>query len=128
MTKPTLEQFCIEKGLTIYEELSEFLDNETGHNTFNDDEIEREFEQYLDDHYGDIDICGLEYSAIHVLKQIDETAFRTGLNDWCDSEFVEISTSEYVRREDYDDLEAEMEDHNTDVLEEYEYYLEEFEE
>jgi hypothetical protein len=125
MAKLTLEQFCSEKELTIYEELSEFLDNETGHNTFCGYEVQLEFEQHLDDHYGDIDICGLEYSVSSVLRQIDETAFRTGMHDWSDSEFTEISTGIYVRREDYDGMEQEMKDHNSDVIEKYEQYLEE---
>jgi len=128
MKKLTLEEFCTEKELTIYEELSEFLDKETGHDTFNDDEIEEEYKQYLDEVYGDIDICGLDYSASYTLKQIDPTAFRTGMNDWSDSEFTEISTGIYVRREDFDSFEIELEYHNNNVMEEYEYYLEEDEE
>jgi hypothetical protein len=128
MKKLTLEQFCSENDLTIYEELLEFLDNETDHNTFNDDEIEAEFEHYLDDFHGDIDICGFGYSASYALKQVDPTAFRTGMSDWSDQEFTEIATCVYVRREDFAAMEQEMEDHNTNVMNEFEHYLEKFEE
>jgi hypothetical protein len=127
MTKLTLEQFCEENDLTIYEELSEFLDGETDHDTFTDDEIEVEFEQYLDELHGDIDICGFDYSASYTLKQVDPTAFRTDMNDWSDQEFTEISTGIYVRREDFNSAESEMENHNSDVKDQYNDYLENLE-
>ena len=46
---------------------------------------EDEFEEWLDEVYGDIDICGLNYRAAYALKEVDLTAYREAFNDYCDS-------------------------------------------
>ena len=47
------------------------------------------FDEYLDN-YGDIEVCGLSYSASKVLKAVDETAYREQFNNWADAEEYEI--------------------------------------
>ena len=42
---------------------------------------EEEYEETLDDIYGDIDICGYKYPAGRALREIDPVAFRCGLAD-----------------------------------------------
>lgn len=42
---------------------------------------EQEYEEQLNEIYGTVSICGIEYNAGHALKLIDETAFRCGLAD-----------------------------------------------
>jgi hypothetical protein len=42
---------------------------------------EEEFEDYLNEVYGDVDICGISYPAGNVLKQVDETAFDVAYAD-----------------------------------------------
>lgn len=43
---------------------------------------EDQFEDYLNDCYGMVDVCGLEHDAGSLLRQIDPIAFRTALNDY----------------------------------------------
>ena len=43
---------------------------------------EREFENYLDDIYGDVDICGMKYSAGRALKELDPIAFNCAKSDY----------------------------------------------
>lgn len=46
------------------------------------------YSSMLDDIYGEVNICGLNYSASIALQRVDETAYRCGFNDWCDSECI----------------------------------------
>ena len=60
-------------------------------------EIEREltedeFEEALDDIYGDVEIAGHKYSTGQTLREIDPIAFRCGLADYGDS----LETEEWV--------------------------------
>ena len=43
---------------------------------------EKEFEQYLSDTYGIIDVCGISYDAGFLLKCVDDIAFSTLLHDY----------------------------------------------
>jgi len=42
---------------------------------------EKEFEEYLDEIYGPVKICGYEYPAGQALKEVDPIAFRVGMAD-----------------------------------------------
>ena len=44
-------------------------------------ESDDDFEAYLDEIYGTVSICGLEYNAGHALKEIDPTAFDVAMAD-----------------------------------------------
>ena len=54
--------------------------------TMNEYEALSLYDDMLDEVYGEIKICGYEYSASYALKEIDPTAYRCGFNDWCDAE------------------------------------------
>jgi len=43
---------------------------------------EQDYEDYLNEAYGDIDVCGMSYPAGQVLREIDPTAFDVGFADW----------------------------------------------
>ena len=43
---------------------------------------EQDYKEYLNEVYGDIDICGLSYPAGQVLQDVDPTAFDVGFADW----------------------------------------------
>lgn len=51
-------------------------------------ELEGMFENYLNEIYGDIDICGLTYAAADALKRVDPIAYRCAYSDYT-SEFEE---------------------------------------
>ena len=43
------------------------------------------YNDMLDDCYGEVEICGLEYSASIALQRVDTVAYNCGLNDFIDS-------------------------------------------
>lgn len=57
----------------------------------------RWYDDWLDDVYCLVDICGYKYDASHAFKVIDPVAYRCGFNDWADSEL------ENMKEEDDDD-------------------------
>jgi len=40
------------------------------------------YDDFLDEVYGDADICGFKYQSSRALKEVDPTAYRCGFNDW----------------------------------------------
>lgn len=43
------------------------------------------YEEMLDDCEGPVELCGMTYSASHVLREVDPVAYRCGFNDYVDS-------------------------------------------
>ena len=41
-----------------------------------------EYEDYLDELYGEVEVCGCNYSAGRTLREVDPTAFRCGKSDY----------------------------------------------
>lgn len=48
------------------------------------------WDDYLDEVYAEVKICGYSYCASHALKMVDEVAYRCGKNDWLDSQYHEV--------------------------------------
>ena len=62
--------------------------------------LEEMYDYILDECCGPVQVGMLRYSASHVLKEIDPTAYRCGMNDYENSlELVEID-GEYYMPED----------------------------
>jgi len=61
---------------------TEFL----GFEAISDSELEERYDDYLDECYGEVSIAGLTYQTSHVLRQVDEVAYRCGFNDWISAE------------------------------------------
>ena len=53
--------------------------------TFTEDELEDNFQDYLDNEMPEFTFGNLSYGAGRVLREIDYTAFRESFNDWIDS-------------------------------------------
>lgn len=49
------------------------------------------YDDMLDEYYGDVNICGIEYSASVALYRVDQTAYRCGMCDYYDSLSCDIS-------------------------------------
>lgn len=49
-----------------------------------DAELASEYDQYLDDCYGDIEVAGQRFSTSYALKELDPTAYDIGYGDWVD--------------------------------------------
>lgn len=87
--------------------------------------IEERYEETLRELYGDVNVCGMEMDAVRVLKEMDPTAYRCGVNDWEDSEgFVEIEGDYYesgdvdeARDEFVSNLESEVSDLEDEIAE-----------
>lgn len=47
-------------------------------------ELKEEYDEMLDECNGDINICGMEYSASLALYRVDETAYKCGMDDYQD--------------------------------------------
>jgi hypothetical protein len=43
---------------------------------------EKDYDEFLDEVYGDVQIAGLKYSTSLALKEIDPVAYRCGFADW----------------------------------------------
>ena len=88
-----------------------------------EDEAENAYAQSLDEGYEEIKIGYLSWPASKVLKEMDECAFRCGLNDWLDTELSENPE----RFEGYTKLQEELEEFESE-LSDLESELEELEE
>lgn len=58
--------------------------------TLGENEALDQYDQYLDEVFGDVSIAGIEYNTSKALKDVDPIAYRTGFNDWADSEGIEV--------------------------------------
>lgn len=48
-------------------------------------EFEDEYDEMLDECYGSINICGIDYDASMVMYRVDKIAYECGMNDYMDS-------------------------------------------
>lgn len=62
-----------------------------------------EYVDYLDEIYGDIQVCGYSYGAGNILEGVDPVAFRCGKGDY-ESE-LQAELEKQLEREDSDDVE-----------------------
>jgi len=91
-------------------------------NNFYLDEL---FDDYLNEVYGEVEICGYTYNSASALKEIDNVAYRTGYNDWLDTLDIDLPCS-------YDGEDDEIygftvtyhcdEDDEDDIIDEFESY------
>ena len=44
--------------------------------------IEEIFDEYLNELYGQVNICGIEYDAAYAFKRVDQIAYEVELSDW----------------------------------------------
>lgn len=49
-------------------------------------DVEVKYREFLQEVYGDVEVCGMMMSAARILEEMDPIAFRCGLNDWLDGE------------------------------------------
>lgn len=78
---------------------------------------EESYDEYLDDCYGEIDICGMTYMASDALKSVDPIAYRCGFYDYANSiepesidEYNELVEEKETLEEELADLEEELAD------------------
>lgn len=79
------------------------------------DDFEDQFDDSLDNSIPEIEIGCLTYSPSHVLKNVDPTAYRCGLNDFVDSLDVEDSDEYKALQEEIDQLKSDIEDLESEI-------------
>lgn len=62
-----------------------------------------EYSDFLDEIYGDVEVCGMTYGAGSTLEAMDPVAFRCGKGDY-ESE-IQSELEEQLSREDSDNIE-----------------------
>ena len=87
---------------------------------------EEQYNDSLDDIYGDVSVAGSTYSTSYLLKEVDPIAYRVGFSDFADSldydyfsEYVELTERKTSLEEAIDDLQdeiAELQDELDDLL------------
>lgn len=70
---------------------------------------EKLYDDMLDEVYGQVNIAGLNYMTSRVQKEIDETAYACGVNDYLDGllndgEYTELEDNTIVITEEYDEV------------------------
>ena len=64
---------------------------------------EEEYNEFLDDTYGSVNVAGYKYDTSYVLKEIDPTAYSVGHSDFNNSRLTEA-------QEELESLEQELRD------------------
>lgn len=74
-----------------------------------DDEEYRDddYDDYLDDCYGDIDVLGIPYSTSQILKHVDEIRYNMGKDEW---EWERKDEKRKKLEAELEELEDELED------------------
>ena len=80
------------------------------------DDYTEQYEDMLRETCGPVMIGSLEYDVAMVLKEVDPTAYRCGMNDWLDGELKEGT----IEPDELKDELAELEDELADVEDEEE--------
>jgi predicted nucleic acid-binding Zn-ribbon protein len=82
-----------------------------------------DYDNFLDEVFGDVEICGYTYSSSKALEDVDSIAYRCGFTDYCDSvekdsipEYQILENRISVTESDIEDLESEI----SDLTEQYE--------
>ena len=96
------EELTLDQQRDVYDSL----------NTLSQYQMDSQAESDLDDTFGTVDICGLTYSAVQALKDVDPIAFREMLaNDVDSMGYVSIRYSGndyYAEESDLDDAIQEV--------------------
>lgn len=80
---------------------------------------EEQFDEFLDDCYGDVEVCGFTYNASYALKELDPTAYRCAKSDY-ESNYDLDDCEEYQEMADeLEELESDLESLN-ELLDELE--------
>ena len=65
-----------------------------------DDDLREQYEEMLDEIYGEVKLGNLTFSPSRIIRVLDETAYRIGLSEYEDS-LLEDEDYEWRKRNDY---------------------------
>lgn len=74
-------------------------------------DTEQEYDNMLDECYGDVNVAGYDYATSRLLAEVDPTAYRCGLNDYfgCSDTYYELN-GEYYHIHEVDAIREELEE------------------
>lgn len=75
----------------LFEYLSERDEEEDDTEIISESESYERFDDFLDELYATVRVCGYDYDPARVLKEIDPVAYREEYNNWLDNELNEGS-------------------------------------
>ena len=73
---------------------------------------EEEYEDFLNEVYNSVTICGYEMNQGTILREMDEIAFNEGLNNYNDEKITELKDQLETLKAELKDLEDEEEEEN----------------
>lgn len=76
------------------------------------DKFEEQYRDFLDDCYGEIDVCGMKFQASRALEELDPTAFRCGLLDYVDG----MDINDDIEYQELKDMKNDLEDELYDLI------------
>lgn len=87
-----------------YMDFSKYLNENL--RSLGDYELEKSYDEFLDEVYPDCGVAGLSYSTSNVFKEIDPIAYRVYFSNWLDSEIEDgrlvEHDGEYYDKEEYE--------------------------
>lgn len=96
---------------------SEIKDKQSEIDSFEYSCTDAEYDEWLDEVYGDVEVCGMTYTSSQALKDLDSIAYRCGKGDY-ESNYNLDSCGEYTDLQDeLEDLEADLESLREDLEE-----------
>jgi hypothetical protein len=103
-----------------FKKLPKFLQEDIAQNAekFSDNDLQSMYDETLNEIYGKISICNLDYPASYALKSVDPIAYDCGFSDYLatSDHMIELNGVYYA----YSDIEAgvEMAEHEIELAEE----------
>lgn len=120
----TIKQHIVELESKLLDAEKQLLGIQEEINNFDasDYVTENQYDDMLDDCYGEIEICGMSYVASVALESVDPTAYRCGYNDYVDSvdldsidEYNELIEQKETLESEIDDIQNEIDDLNDEL-------------
>jgi hypothetical protein len=74
---------------------------------FSDYQLDKMFCEFLDEVYGDIDICGYKYQPSRALREVDPVCYREVYNNWLDFQLTDKMFFEHSDGTIHDEDESE---------------------
>lgn len=62
-------------------------------------EAKEQYNEFLDEAYGEVDVAGYSYMTSQLLEEVDPIAWREGFLDWLDSENLTTDEDESEEEE-----------------------------
>jgi len=105
MKRKELEQ-KIEEAKAAIKEKSQEIENFE----LDPDDYEKQYDEFLDEMTGEVKIGSLTFDASRILKELDPTAYRCGLNDWLGGEDKTEDRKYRDMAEELEELENQLAD------------------